>query len=224
MWLILGLRVRTSYIDLYCERTSAEYWAEPLNAVTNIAFIVSAIAITVQLRRTSTGMAGFGSVWVLNGLVYCIGVGSWLFHTHAVLWAMLADIIPIAIFILLYTWCALRKIVGTGPWLSFVGVGGVISITLLIQGLSGYKGGAYIAALLALVSIGTWLQCRRAGSAGKALLWGAGLFTVSLAVRSLDHSVCGQITIGIHFVWHIFNSVVLFIVVCALMRHGHFRG
>ena len=29
-------------IDAYCERTSAAYWAEPVNAVTNLAFLLAA--------------------------------------------------------------------------------------------------------------------------------------------------------------------------------------
>ncbi|MHA1489208.1 MAG: hypothetical protein ACTSRI_06100 [Promethearchaeota archaeon] len=30
-------------IDIYCERIGIEFWAEPLNAISNIAFIFAAI-------------------------------------------------------------------------------------------------------------------------------------------------------------------------------------
>ena len=36
-------------IDAYCERTSAVYWAEPVNAVTNAAFLIAAV---IMWRRT----------------------------------------------------------------------------------------------------------------------------------------------------------------------------
>jgi len=213
--------MKTSYMDLYCERMGPEYWAEPLNAVTNLMFIFSAVAITVLLVRTVDRNRGRGALWVLNGLIYGIGIGSWLFHTHAVLWAMLADIIPIGVFILLASWVSFRQLAGFGLVVSGLGVGVVVAIAILVHVLSGYEGGAYVAALFALFSIGTYLEYRRPRSAGKAFLWGGALFAISLAFRSLDQSVCDQISIGTHFVWHILNSIVLFIVVRALMTHGH---
>ena len=216
--------MKNSSIDLYCERAGPEYWAEPLNAVTNLAFIFSAVCLTVLIRGAAERRSEAGALWVLNGLIYCIGVGSWFFHTHAVLWAMLADIIPIALFILLYTWCAFRAIISAGRLVSFLGVGVVLIIAILVHGLTGYEGGGYVAALFALISIGTYLQYCRPGSAGKALLTSGGLFAISLTIRSLDQPMCGQITIGTHFVWHILNSIVLFIVVHALIRHGRFRA
>jgi len=201
-----------------------EYWAEPLNALTNLMFIFSAVAITVLLVRAVNTNGERGALWTLNGLIYCIGIGSWLFHTHAVLWAMLADIIPIGVFILLATWVAFRRLAGFGPVVSGLGVGVVMAISILVHALSGYEGGAYVAALFALVSIGTYLEYCRPQSAGKAFLWGGALFATSLAFRSLDQSVCDQISIGTHFVWHILNSIVLFIVVRALiMRAGAAR-
>jgi len=215
--------MQTGFIDLYCERTGAEYWAEPLNAVTNTAFIFSGVAISVLMLRAN-GNCRFGAIWVLNGLIYGIGIGSWLFHTHAVLWAMLADIIPIGGFILLYTWCAFRGLVGAGPLISLLGVGGVLTIAILIHGLSGYEGGAYVAALFALISVGAYLYYMRPQSAGPALLFAGGLFAISLTIRSLDQPMCGQLSIGTHFIWHILNSIILFIVVHALIKHSRLRS
>ena len=45
----------------YCERTSAAFWAEPLNAVTNGAFIVAAIAGIVLISRPRPMSARFGT-------------------------------------------------------------------------------------------------------------------------------------------------------------------
>jgi hypothetical protein len=34
-------------IDLYCERVSPSFWAEPVNAVSNLAFLIAAIAALI---------------------------------------------------------------------------------------------------------------------------------------------------------------------------------
>jgi len=70
----------TRAVDAYCERTGPEYWAEPVNALTNAAFLIAAL---VMWRRT----AGLPLARVLCLILFVIGLGSYLFHTHATLWA-----------------------------------------------------------------------------------------------------------------------------------------
>ena len=41
-----------------------------------------------------------------------IGIGSYLFHTHAQVWSAMADVIPILLFILLYVFAATRDFLG----------------------------------------------------------------------------------------------------------------
>ena len=40
-----------SYIDIYCERVGPEFWSEPVNAVTNGAFIIAGIVALVLAMR-----------------------------------------------------------------------------------------------------------------------------------------------------------------------------
>ena len=42
------------YIDIYCERTAPGFWDEPLNAVSNAAFLIAAIAAAARRRRALT--------------------------------------------------------------------------------------------------------------------------------------------------------------------------
>ena len=211
-------KMKNPYIDLYCERIGPEYWSEPVNAVTNIAFILSAVAVTMVICNAPRGVQRDIGVWALNGLIYLIGIGSWLFHTHAVLWALLADIFPIAGFILLYTWYALRHLVGVKWWVCALGAAVVLGIAVIINIFTGYEGGAYIAALCALGGIGTYLQLGPRHRAGPPLLLAAMVFIVSLTLRTLDQPLCAQIVLGTHFVWHILNSVVLFVVAYTLIK------
>src|SRR6185369_8022033 len=86
----------TTAVDLYCERTSAEFWAEPVNALTNLSFIVAALAI-VWLMRRKGARASLPSLFLTINLVV-IGLGSFLFHTLANRLMMLADLLPIFIY------------------------------------------------------------------------------------------------------------------------------
>lgn len=42
----------TDHIDGYCERTDATLWSEPVNAVTNVSFVVAAI-LTWRMARAA---------------------------------------------------------------------------------------------------------------------------------------------------------------------------
>jgi hypothetical protein len=208
------------YIDIYCERVGPEFWSEPVNALTNLAFIVSASLIVRMLVRDRTEARRDAVPWFLAGLVFTIGVGSWLFHTLATRWALLADIIPIALFILVYTWYALRRFAFASPWICGLGVVLVLGVAAAVPPLTGFRGGPYVSALLALVLIGGYLKLRRQHPGGGALLAAAGVFAVSLALRTLDQPVCAAFPTGTHFAWHLLNATVLFIVVRALILYG----
>src|SRR6056297_761416 len=84
-------------IDGYCERLDPGYWAEPINAVTNAAFVLAAL---IMWRRL--GDAPLPLARVLVAILAAIGLGSFLFHTHAQVWSALADVLPIMAFVLVY--------------------------------------------------------------------------------------------------------------------------
>ena len=88
-------------IDLYCERLGPEVFAEPINALTNLAFVVAAFAawrLADQYRSLSVATG------LLIGLMAAIGVGSGLFHTFATNWARVLDVLPILLFQMSYLW------------------------------------------------------------------------------------------------------------------------
>ena len=65
----------TQPIDAYCERLGAGFWAEPLNAVSNLAFLVAAAAGIALWRRAG---GSDRPVLLLAGLVAIIGIGSFV--------------------------------------------------------------------------------------------------------------------------------------------------
>ena len=82
-------------IDLYCERCGPGLLAEPLNATTNLAFLIAAWAAWVLARRLNSLSGG------IQGLIFLtvsLGIGSALFHTFATAWARVLDVVPILLF------------------------------------------------------------------------------------------------------------------------------
>ena len=57
-----------------------------------------------------------GATLVLILVVALVGIGSFLFHTLATRWAGLADVVPIAVFIHLYFFFAMRRVLALRPW------------------------------------------------------------------------------------------------------------
>lgn len=98
----------TAPIDAYCERLDATFWSEPVNAVTNAAFLVAALLAFRDWRARGQGDP---AALLLIVIVALVGIGSFLFHTFATRWAALADVLPIALFINIYFCLALRRLV-----------------------------------------------------------------------------------------------------------------
>ena len=210
-----------TYIDIYCERTGPEFWSEPLNVVTNLAFVVAAYLLARTILRAGPGIRRDAALWVLTGLVCVIGIGSGLFHTFAARWALLADIIPIAFFILIYAWYAVRRFAAAPAWVCALSVAAVLGVAMAVPPLTGFRGGSYVAALTALIAIGGYLAAMRRHPAGGALLLAAAVFAVSLTLRTVDDQngpVCAAMPVGTHFLWHLLNATVLFIVTRALVN------
>ncbi|TFF19129.1 hypothetical protein E3C22_20370 [Jiella endophytica] len=201
-------------IDGYCERTSAAFWAEPLNAWSNLAFIAVAFL-------------GYG-LWKMRGgrdkasealclLVGVIGAGSFTFHTVATRWASLADVIPIAVFIYGYFALALRRyfllpplVAGLGTLAFFAASFGAEPALAAIAGSSA----GYLPGLLAMLLIGGILVARHR-EPGPLILAAGATFFVSLAFRMVDEPVCAALPTGTHFLWHILNAATLGLLVAA---------
>jgi len=210
-------------IDGYCERLGPEFWAEPWNAITNAAFIIAAvICLVMALRRDRLD----GPVAWLTFLIAAIGVGSFLFHSYATVWAAIADVAPIGLFILSFFTISMRCF-GGYSWgmsaaLSVGFVAALVAVSWVVNTmLRDLLGGSvsYVPAFLALLAVGIWLRTRD-HPAGWWLI-GAGLiFAVSITFRTIDIPLCEQYTHGTHWMWHILNGVVLGSLVVGLIRHG----
>lgn len=196
----------TRQIDAYCERLDPGYWAEPVNAVTNLAFIIAALVVG---RRTRGNMMAQALCVVL----FAIGVGSYLFHTHAQVWSALADVIPIGVFILLYLFAINRDGWGLRGWRAF----GLTALFIPYAGLTvpvfdqipGLGSSAGYAPVPLLILIYAALLYRRAPKLARGMAVGAVILIVSLTFRTIDAPLCAAFPLGTHFAWHLLNGFML---------------
>lgn len=190
-------------VDIYCERLGAGFWAEPLNALSNAAFFLTAGLLAHTLRRTPDTACA-----VLALLIACIGLGSLAFHTVANGLTALLDVAFIGLFILAYI------AVYTGRVYGFARRGQALCVAAFPTAVG----------LLSLLP----LPIPAVYGASLAMLWGfalhartphllaaACLFALALALRTLDMPLCPFIPPGTHFLWHLLNSAVLYCLVCA---------
>ena len=202
-------------VDGYCERTDFSYWSELINAATNLAFIIAALV----LWRRSTGVP---MARVLSVILFATGIGSFLFHTHATLWASVADVVPIGIFILTYLFVVNRDMVPMGGWLAALATAlfipfAAVLVPVLNQipfiAISNFYWTVPI--LLALYAV----LLRRKPGIAQGFLIGAALLCLSITIRSLDEILCDVIPVGTHFVWHLLNGVMLGWMIHVYTRH-----
>lgn len=198
-------------LDVYCERTDPSLWSEPLNAATNLAFLVAAALLWRQAGR------GAGrDMQVLTLLIAAVGLGSIAFHTIATRWAALLDIGFIAVFVLAFHQRFQVHALGRSNGAANLGVGVFVVLaglfvfaTKQLPTLSQNDSESYLAPFLLL------LVCARQAAprwpvAARWLNQAAGLFVVSLVCRAVDQPLCDAWPAGTHLGWHLINAAMLY--------------
>jgi len=202
-------------LDVYCERLAPGLLAEPLNAASNLAFFVAAWFV---LRRVRAREWDFQ---VLVGLLGLIGVGSLTFHTVATLWAAIADTLAIAIFIwfylqrLLVRFGHLNNVVATLAVVVYAIASRFIEKSFPDGALNGSA--SYLPALATLLVITAWVSVT-ARPARRPFIIASLIFLASLTLRTVDQTVCPAFPLGTHFLWHLLNATVLYVLCIGLLR------
>jgi hypothetical protein len=231
------------HVFLYCERgTNAALWAEPINTISNAGFFLAAL-MAWQLLLWRPREERSADHYLLIALTFLIGFGSLAFHVYADEGTSLADIVPIGLFMLVYLGFALNRFLGVPPgWTVLLAIGFTVLVGAAMHvqcwdGGIGFAGSAvpeakpclngsigYLPALGALIVIGM-LLAERHHRAGPYVVWAAAIFAISILFRSVDLSFCYQVVIkgrqvGTHFIWHLLNALVLFLLLRASLEAG----
>lgn len=194
-------------MDAYCERLGPGIWAEPLNALTNLAFLVAALLL---LRNQAPP-----SLRALPVLLALVGLASLSFHTFATRLTGALDSAFIAVFVLYYVVVFAHHHRGVRWSLAWLAAPAFVVFAVVVGLLVRVGPGIYLPALLALLVL--------APLAGRDWRWfggAAAVFAVSLTLRTLDEPLCGSIPSGTHFLWHVLNAVTLWLVSEAVIRRA----
>ena len=216
-------------IDLYCERFGPGFWAEPANALSNIAFILAGLW---ALRSGRSMIRQDIPLQVLIILSFVIGIGSFLFHTFANMWSSFADVIPIWTFVGVYVALAIVRFAKATSsqlvriLLVSVAVTGAI-VWVIASGSASDTGASpdrfngslqYTPAVIALVVFAVLLGWKK-DPVAPWIIGAAVTFFISLVFRTVDPSVCGMFPVGTHFMWHGLNGLMIALLLQAMIHH-----
>ena len=203
-------------IDIYCERLDVGIWAEPINAVTNFAFILAAIIMWIRCKNLVEGR-------VLAFLLFSIGCGSFLFHTFAQTWAAILDVTPILIFILTYIYAANRRFL---VWSKRMSITGVILflpyqflVVSILSSIQFFGSSAQYVPVAILIFFYSALLHKSKTNLSRELFVGATILSLSIFARTIDEPLCLIVSVGTHFIWHILNAIMLAWMIEILRRH-----
>jgi hypothetical protein len=211
-----------SYLNDYCERAGdGSLMGEPLNAATNLFFILAAILAALALRKAPRPQQNVTDLWLLVLALFSIGIGSGIWHLHPTLHTELMDVIPIGIFINIYLLSALRRLHKfswwrVGRWFVIYQLLGYVAQKYFPPD---YLNGTimYIPTYAMLVAMTIALIWRDKAAArqffGVVLLW-----TASLIFRTIDMDICAHFPLGTHFLWHTLNALVLYKLLMILVK------
>ena len=189
----------------YCERVGAGFWAEPFNAITNLAFILVAMRLLRLVRRQQLHRGAIWDIWALVILIGVVGVGSFLWHTVATTWAQWLDVVPILIYMSIYLLSFLFRVarlslIESTMWLfGFYAVHVALYLFISPHALNGSL--FYLPSLALLVYF-----IRYDKHLGIAALF----FAIGITFRSIDQLVCPVFAVGTHFLWHLAVSLSVF--------------
>lgn len=210
-------------VNHYCERTDASLWSEPVNALSNLAFLVAA---ALCWRRLGARRDPGARLLIL--VLASIGVGSFLFHTYARVWAALADVLPILAFILIYLHLATTRFLRAPVWAGLLAATAYIPVSMALSaGLTAVFGRlngsiSYLPVALVIGAYAVALRWRDPET-GRGLAIGAGLLCLSLGFRTIDQAICPIFPLGTHFLWHLLNGTLLGWMILVLIRQAERR-
>ena len=204
-----------SLLDLYCERRGPGFWAEPLNAASNLSFLLAAFFAWRSARRRDRLSI---EIRILIGLAATVGIGSFLFHTFATVWAMYSDVVPILLFQLFFTWVYSRTQMRLGLVVPLALMGVLVAASLIGLEYKHVLNGsvAYVPAWLLLTGFGIH-HLQHARQLSWTLLTAALTLLLALFFRTIDLAVCDTVPFGTHFLWHLLNGLVLYLAIQSLI-------
>jgi len=211
-------------MSLYCERTEPGWFAEPLNTITGLAYLIAAWQAWKQLER-----ARWREQWdlhLLAVLIALVGLSSMLWHASGIGWLFWLDVAAVVGFAAAYWSVFLSRVPRFGVigvsvvWL-FTAVGLALFYLLLPAATAGTTLG-YVPMLI-ILSAAMILAIRVDRRLARDLVLATAVFGLALVVRALDLALCDWAVVGTHWLWHLLTAGLLFVLVDGMLRHVRLR-
>ena len=198
-------------IDIYCERTDFSFWSEPINALTNLGFVIAGVLVLTRHHGGSQRK-------ILGALMILIGLCSFWFHTMASRISALADALSILLFATVFLGFHVRAVFKKSVMVSTLIALGFAVASFFFPQLwavaSGPKlngGEAYFPYVITLIFLG-WSLHNQADARWKIFAKATTLLMIALVFRTIDQPMCEMFPLGTHFLWHLTNSFLLYVV------------
>ncbi|MEC9345821.1 MAG: ceramidase domain-containing protein [Pseudomonadota bacterium] len=196
----------SDYIDGYCERVAPGLLGEPLNAITNLSFLLAALVLwRVAGRHGTRTDPVFLVPW---GLLVATGIGSLAFHTMANRFGAILDTAALSLCLLVTIWFGARRWLGWSWLAAALWPVGMVGAALLLGRHVPVGGAAYLGPFVTGAALASLLMIRR-HPAGRWVAAAVAVFVPSFIFRTLDMPLCGDWPVGTHFAWHLLNGMVL---------------
>ncbi len=205
-----------------CERTGLGMLSEPMNVLSSFMFMIVAVSIyRYYHKHEDLERKWIWDIHALTFITFIIGVNSVLFHAFPTPLTELLDTSSIVLFIMIYFWSVLFRIgrctlfQAAVCFVAFVGFSHML-VSQFPHAMNDSIG--YLSSMIALIMIAVYLHLK-ARPSSQHFLMAALIGVVSLFCRAIDHEICPMFPIGSHFLWHMLNATLLYILLKQIIRN-----
>ncbi len=188
----------------YCEAPLYGAYFQPLNTISNLAFIIATALFYVRLKKANGVDTRFQ---IFAVLLITFGVGSAAWHAFPNFWTWLLDVVPVSVFFVYLAYYVhvrvfTRKRIAQLWFIAFLLWTGIVTLALQFlfeRMLNGAE--SYIAQLTYLFGIAVYATYKN-NSIAKWVFLLTGIFLIQLFFRQNDQAFCEVWPYGLHFLWH----------------------
>jgi hypothetical protein len=222
-------------LGLTCERTTLDFWAEPLNALTNIACLVALIICWREREKAQS--KDLGSLVYLV-FIAALGITSFVMHTAPTRQMSTIDTILTGGYIVFALFGLLIRHLRFGVPVAFVFVVVFLVLAPFASDLAGgfaSRSTSFFIPVLFFFPICSAFMIFRAenfspaereqqNACARLVMISSVTFILGLGARALDQPFCSRVPTGLHFLWHIAFAATMGLITIAYIRNAPRRA
>jgi hypothetical protein len=193
-----------------CEFFKSGLQSQPINLITNLAFLISGWKIYGLLKKHKIINK---DLWLLFYGVILLGLGSAIRHYHSSILTLIIDGLPMLGLICLSVYLFAKYLFKLNHWKSLLAIFGyVLLMALILITFNKTVRSALVFSLSSqLIFLPVVLISRKRRRETSGLLVTATVFFLLAAVAFIvDLNYCQKLLFGTHWLWHIFNGLALY--------------